>query len=188
MSGPSTGVLWRTANAQSKHISQKMAQLVGTQAGEPVVPTYDWASFLRGHFWTVPQLKSYHHFIFTAAQPGMVVMKEFTDSVGKNYMMLADEEWVATHEELPLVMRVAGLSLSRQWYLYTQIREYCRHETEDLTCPKPSMEVEQEREESTSASAGGRAAAPPAKKVWRCGKCGVPGHTRKTCKSNDQEQ
>ena len=46
-----------------------LAQLVGSQAGEPVVPTYDWASFLRGHFWSVPQLKSYHHFIFSAAQP-----------------------------------------------------------------------------------------------------------------------
>ena len=31
-----------------------VAQLVGTQSGEPVVPMYNWATFLGGHFRTVP--------------------------------------------------------------------------------------------------------------------------------------
>ena len=38
------------------------AQLAGTQDGEVVVPTYDWAQFLGEHCRKVPQMKSYHHF------------------------------------------------------------------------------------------------------------------------------
>ena len=57
-----------------------VAQLVGTQSGQSVVPIYNWNMFLGAHFRNVPHLKNYHHFIFSASQPGVVVMKEFSDS------------------------------------------------------------------------------------------------------------
>ena len=51
-----------------------VAQLVGTQSGQSVVP------ILGAHFRNVLHLKNYHHFTFSASQPGVVVMKEFSDS------------------------------------------------------------------------------------------------------------
>jgi hypothetical protein len=39
-----------------------MAQLVGTQNGEPVVTVYNWVTFLGQHFRTVPHLKKFHNF------------------------------------------------------------------------------------------------------------------------------
>ena len=57
-----------------------VAQLDGTQDGEVVVPTYDWAFFLGEHFRKVPQMKSYHHFNFSSSSPGDVSMKVYSDS------------------------------------------------------------------------------------------------------------
>ena len=34
-----------------------VAQVLGTQDGEVVVPTYDWAFFLGAHFQKVPRMK-----------------------------------------------------------------------------------------------------------------------------------
>jgi hypothetical protein len=103
----------------------------------------------------VPQLKSYHHFSFTAKQPGVVVMQEYSDS-----------------NELPHVVRPSGLSLARQWYLHRQIREYCREGTEDLVCPMPSRGIEEERVEDTREQDSPPPPPPPKKR--RCGKCGGP--------------
>jgi hypothetical protein len=155
-------------------------QLVGTQTGEPVVTVYDWATFLGGHFRSVPQLKSYHHFSFTAKQPGVVVMQEYSDSAGASYKMMCDE-WTPLPNELPHVVRPSGLSLARQWYLHRQIREYCREGTEDLVCPMPSRGIEEERVEDTREQ---DSPPPPPPKKRRCGKCGGPGHTRRTCKED----
>ena len=113
-------------------------------------------------------------------------MKELSDSVGVPFTMLDDEEWCASANELPCVIKPVGLSLQRQWYLYRQIREFCRDGTEDLTCPKPSVPHErdspdksEEEEESEE-----RAAMPQPKRMRRCGKCGGEGHTRRTCKNS----
>ena len=108
--------------------------------------------------------------------------KEYSDSDTSTYKTLTDDNWCPDPDELPQVISPPGLSLSRQWYLYRQIREYCREGTEDLVCPKPDIqaengsldeEAEDERRESTPV--------PPPKRVRRCGKCGGGGHTRRTC-------
>ena len=70
-----------------------VAQLVGTQNGETVVPMYDWTTFLGDHFRNVPQLKTFHHFTFSAQYPGVVVTKVLSDSAGKKFAMLHDMEW-----------------------------------------------------------------------------------------------
>ena len=78
-----------------------VAQLVGTQSGEPVVPMYNWATFLGGHFRTVPQLKQHQHFMFSSQHPGVVTMKQFSDSASTTFSMLVDHEWHPTALELP---------------------------------------------------------------------------------------
>ena len=37
-------------------------QLVGKEDGTQIVPQYDWQSFLKPFFKTLPQIKKYHHF------------------------------------------------------------------------------------------------------------------------------
>ena len=56
-------------------------------------------------------------------------------------------------DELPPTITPLGLFSTRQWYLYREIREYCRHGTEDSVCPKPSVPEDEEEcsvEEETS--------------------------------------
>ena len=98
------------ANVVNTSADVNVAQLVGTQCGEPVVITYDWATFLRGHFRTLPQLKKYHHFLFKSANPGEITMKVYSDSVSTTFQMLADEDWCPRSHELPCIVSPAGLS------------------------------------------------------------------------------
>ena len=56
--------------AKVVNVDVNVAQLVGTQSGEPVVPMYNWATFLGGHFRTVPQFKRHQHFMFSSQYPG----------------------------------------------------------------------------------------------------------------------
>ena len=159
-----------------------VAQLVGTQSGEPVVTKYDWATFLGQHFKNVPHLKTFHHFSFSSEMPGVVTMKQFSDSVGVSFTMLDDEEWCAGADELPPVIKPVGFSPTRQWYLYRQIREFCRDGTEDLTCPKPFMPIANSPNQSEEEEECDERDVPQPKRVCRCGKCGGAGHTRRTCK------
>ena len=46
------------------------AQLVGTQSGETVVPTFKWADFLSSFLKRVPHIKRLHHFQFTSEDLG----------------------------------------------------------------------------------------------------------------------
>ena len=54
-------------------------QLVSTEDGTIVVPTFNWSSFFATHFKKVSGIKKYHHFIFDSSQPGIVTMKEHSD-------------------------------------------------------------------------------------------------------------
>ena len=92
------------------------AQLAGTQDGEVVVPTYDWAQFLGEHCRKVPQMKSYHHFSRDA--PGVVALKKFRDSSSTTFRILADSSWKPSADDLPPQILPSGLSNERQWYLY----------------------------------------------------------------------
>lgn len=164
------------------------AQVVGTQTGEVVVPMYDWASFFGEHFRKVPRMKSYHHFTFTADNPGKVTLKLFSDSESIQYNLLRNTEWVPSASVLPEIIPPAGLSPQRQWYLYDQIREFCREGTEDLVCPLPAVPRPGEQSESddednadeppppkrskTTPSAASPSSTP--RRPRCCGKCGKP--------------
>ena len=42
-----------------------------------------------------------------------------------------------TPTELPDVIVPPGLNVARQWYLFEQIREFCKETCGDLVCPQP---------------------------------------------------
>lgn len=57
--------------------------------------------------------------------------------------------------DLPDVIPAPGLDNKRQWYLFNQIRDFCRESVRDLVCPKPTNieslpDQESEPEPSTS--------------------------------------
>ena len=168
-------------------------QLVGSQEGEVVVPTYDWTTFLGKHFRKVPKIKTYHHFSFSSSTPGMVTLKELSDSAPSTFQMAVDN-WQPLSSELPSQIMPAGLSDERQHYLFSQIREFCRTGTEDLVCPPPSTPLQAPsvtEPESTLLPAEGEEDAdtigpPVPKRPRRCGICGTPGHTRRTCPESGQ--
>ena len=157
------------------------AQLVGTQEGHIVVPTYDWTGFLRDHFIKIPQLKSYHHFIFDAACPGRVTLKEHSDSQELTIEILSSD-WTPLSHDLPPTITPTGLSSNRQWYLFQQIREFCREGTQDLTCPRPTLPPPTCEESMDLPLPQTAEDATPQQR--RCGNCREHGHTRRTCPHN----
>ncbi|KAI0237073.1 hypothetical protein LSAT2_012447 [Lamellibrachia satsuma] len=99
------------------------SQLVGTQDGQSVVPCYDWASFLDGHFKRIPGLLSLHSFVVSAEAPNVLKVREFSHSVAK----LHDIGKGSCPVGLPQVIAPKGLSLERQNYLYSEIRSEKMH-------------------------------------------------------------
>jgi len=57
-----------------------VAQLVGHESGQSFVPCKNWQKFLESSFKPLPQIKAYHHFRFSAREPGIVFAKLFADS------------------------------------------------------------------------------------------------------------
>ena len=112
-------------------------QLVGSQSGEVMVPTYDWADYLGPHFDKIPHIKAQHHFHFLSSRPGEVTVKQLCDSEEVSHHILRDNTWTPSTEELPQRLIPKGLSLDRKWYLYKKIHEFCSPDTRDLVCPYP---------------------------------------------------
>jgi hypothetical protein len=69
------------------------AQLVGTQDGKVVVPTYDWASFFDEPFRqrALKGIKSMHHLTFTRSKPGYVIVKDSVDSPEREIQIAQDD-------------------------------------------------------------------------------------------------
>ena len=120
---------------------------------------------------------------FSAQHPGTVSLKNYSDSEETTFHMLSDDDWYTTISDLPSVIPPSGLSSTRQWYLYQQIREYCRAGTEDLTCPRPNVDHGPLRTPDMPDD-DGSGDTPPPKRARRCGKCGHTWHTRRTCKDD----
>ena len=115
------------------------AQLVGTQDGQVLVPTYDWAQFFDGPFRqsALKGIKAMHHLTFTHLKPGTVIVKDSVTSPEREINLLQDRSWKPTKSDLPSIITPPGLSLERQQYLFEKIREFCPPDSRDLVCPEP---------------------------------------------------
>ena len=69
--------------------------------------------------------------------PGIVSMKEYSDSEEVSVNIL--KRGVHDFGTLPPVIVPTGLDPARQWYLYDEIRPFCKDTSDNLqSCPKPS--------------------------------------------------
>ena len=109
-----------------------MAQIVGTQSGEVVVPTYNWNVMFTGRLRKLKHIKKYH---ISASAPGSVEVRLESDSESERISLLIDHTWSPSSEQLPPTVPPSGLSIEQQWYLYSQIRQYCTEEVQDEVCP-----------------------------------------------------
>ena len=162
------------------------AQLVGSQSGEVIVPTYNWAEYLGSQFEKIHGIKSNHHFLFSSLHPGTVRVKQYCESEEITHLILKDQAWRPTAAELPPVIHPTGLSIDRQWYLFQKIREFCSVDTRDLVCPFPGPGPCPNPSLTRSPILPSRLPAndpvsPPTKKRRVCGKCGKRGHNTRTC-------
>ena len=164
------------------------AQLVGTQEGEVLVPTYEWTSFLVPLFRRIPGIKKIHHFHFESS--GTVQVSEWSDTAVKNIKVLRDEATLPPADMLPDLVQPRGLSPERQWYLYHKIREFCPPSARDATCPLPSVPNPSStwttpRGSPVPSLPSSHSTSPitsqPPTHQRQCGKCGQPGHNRRTC-------
>ena len=87
-----------------------------------VVPCYDWATFLSGHYRRIPGLLSLHS---SDEVVDVMTVKELTDSVPRKLTIGKG----TIPAGLPPSITPAGLSLDRQRYLHSDIREFCRDGT-----------------------------------------------------------
>ena len=118
---------------QSSLIGVNRAQLTGKENGDVLVPTYDWQTMLSRYFRRLGGLKSYHHFSVQSDELGVVRVRKSSHSLEEKFNLHK------THpdDSMPEVLKPAGLSVSRQWYLYDNIRQFCSEQTRDIVCPLP---------------------------------------------------
>ena len=123
-------------------------QLVGTQDGQVLVPTYDWSEFFSSHFrqTALKGIKSLHHLRFSHTHTGSVFVKESVSSPERAIKMLRSDSWSPSKDTLPPVIPPQGLSQERKQYLFEKIREFCPEGCKDLVCPEYMYIVQAEGE------------------------------------------
>ena len=155
-----------------------IAQKVGTEDGEIIVPQADWWAFLRPFFRVMPGIKRYHHFCFDSTQPGMLFRKEYADSEEESFCILQDPRQLPSAHRPPL-MTPPGLDITRQNYLHDKIREFCTPHTRDITCPRPAVQqtaVQRPAEQQTTEQVALAVVAPkldPVDKMASVARCAV---------------
>ncbi|KAJ8311530.1 LOW QUALITY PROTEIN: hypothetical protein KUTeg_010885 [Tegillarca granosa] len=97
----------------------------------------NWKIFLSNYFKPIPNVRKYFHFIFSASDPGYVIVKEPVHSEEKRVCILKNGKSV--NRDLPSRVESAGLSATRQWYLYRNIRSFIPPRLQDITAPMPSV-------------------------------------------------
>ena len=182
------GCLNEIATVVEESASVNIAQLVGTQEGELIVPTYSWSSFLSQYFKRIPGIKKIHHFIIHSPEPSEIQLKQSVDSSTVKMTLLRSPS-VIPPDTLPPVISPRGLSPERQWYLFDKIREYCRLQLQDITCPLPDVPraftpcPSPEPDFVTQGNSSPLHRTQTRPRV--CGLCGISGHNRRTCPNGE---
>ena len=103
------------------------AQLVGSQDGEIIVPTYDWVQFFDSPFRqkALKGIKTMHHLTFTDSNKGSVLVRDDINSPEREIKLVQDDEWSPSAQALPPIIPPSGLSLHHRQYRLENIREFC---------------------------------------------------------------
>ena len=103
------------------------AQVVCHEDGSMIVPMYNWSTLLAPYFKKIVGIKKFYHFRMLSSAPGILYVKEHTDTEELSLTLLRDN-WQPNSASLPPGLEPRGLSNDRKWYLYEHIRPFCADE------------------------------------------------------------
>nr|XP_022302539.1 uncharacterized protein LOC111110356 [Crassostrea virginica] len=102
---------------------------------------FRWDAFFSRYFKPVKGIGKFHHFMFTAEEPGIVYAKQTLDAPEKQIQLFKEGVDVnKMRSEFPEVIMPGGLSKDRVRYLFREIRPYVKAPYKDATCPAPEEE------------------------------------------------
>lgn len=184
------GSLQAIASVVNNSAKCNVAQLVVTEDGKTVVPTYNWTDLFASRFRKFDGIKKHYHFRFISSDPGAVYVKLHSDTTEKGFVLLKGS-WSPSSDDLPPIIIPNGLSMERQWYLLDHIREFYPEQDCDITCPEPTVpkprsragtpEVNHNPSPLPSHAAEDNPVPPSTKKPRLCGTCKREGHNIRTC-------
>ena len=122
--------------------STNFAQLIrDPKTKEILVPFHKWTEFFDKLFIKINSITNYHHFRFSSSLNGLIELKKYYNSapILMNIFKkdLTSQSFPCDIE--PEIFIPEDLPLSRQIYLYKNIRTFCsNYLNADLTCPKPT--------------------------------------------------
>ena len=121
---------------QSSRNGHNVPQLVSDE-NKPVT-FYNWREHLQQFFKPLKNISRYHHFCVSSEFPGIVEVKERSTGPTQTFTLLKPQCVHPSASEHPSLMEPKGMDITRQWYLYDNIREFCTtEEAKDAVCPKP---------------------------------------------------
>ena len=124
-------------NQSSPVVKLNVAQLVGKENGEVIVPTYDWVTYFQEMgIHKIPNLKDYHYFEFNKDVLGTVSVKRHSKDTNLMRFTLLNDV-VNIPIGLPNVLVPKGISQERAKYLFEKIRPFVNSENADVLCPEP---------------------------------------------------
>ena len=110
----------------------------------------DLNSILNIFFKKLNGLQKYQHFLFEAANPGVVKTQTVANGSFIEFNLLKAKNTSVSEviKEIKsfsiLVLTPSPLDYKRQEYLYQNIRPFVRDEFKDITCPKPIIYADNE--------------------------------------------
>ena len=143
---------------------------------------YEWNTYFTPVFRNIPNITKYHHFRFSADEPGVVHLRELADHEEVSFQMLRRRDFAFPEGEMPEPTENKGIPLDRQWYLFEKVRPYCPEETADLVCPEPAQPKPTGAAHQPGPAGDATAATAAAGQAKRarptCSHCKQPGHRK----------
>ena len=98
---------------------------------------YNWKAFQTNFFKPLKNITKNHQFCISFTQPETVTCRRFSDSEPESFNLLKPCGTI-NPILLPAVLESKGINNDRQWYLFSEIRDFCYNvEAKNETCPKP---------------------------------------------------
>ena len=132
---PNKSVLTDIVDVVNTLTAANGAQLVGDDAGNVLVLTFDWSTFLSLGFKKIKGIKGMQHFTFPADKPGVALMRQQWDGTTTEMVLLQGQ----LPQGMPPTILPAGLTRDRHAYLFRHIRQFVDEDKRDTVCPRPAI-------------------------------------------------
>ena len=97
------GCLDDIAGVVDKSAHCNVAQLVGSQDGESIVPVFQWTAMFESHLKKLKNIKRFQHFRFDCSMPGCVAYKVASDSEEQSMSLLTNTAWHPSKDVLQML-------------------------------------------------------------------------------------